>query len=66
MQTERNIQMKLSKIMGAIVVFGLLQFTAKAQNLVGNEYVNFSLNCQMPGTNFEINTKSLVQLIAAD
>lgn len=58
--------MKPSKISWAILVFGLLQFTAKAQDLVGNEYVNFSLACQAPETNFEINTKSLVRLIAAD
>jgi hypothetical protein len=31
-----------------------------------SEYLDFSLNCQLLATNFEINTKSLMQLIARD
>jgi len=66
--------MNQNKLLSVLAIVGLLTFTSEAQTLAINDIMNVALVCQVQQdehpdastTNLEINTKSLLKLIAAD
>lgn len=66
--------MNQNKLSSVLAVFGLLAFTSGAQTLAINDLMNVALVCRVQQdeppdastTNLKINTKSLLELIAAD
>lgn len=75
-ETRRRIPKNMKQFLSVTVaIIALLSFTARAQTLSLNEVMSLGLDCQIQQnestftsttTNLEINTQSLLELVAAD